>query len=171
MQVLRFGIGLAAAVAIHTLGPRLVPEFSHVVDVFLVVTVLQGLTGNSLVGMVGGLVAGLTHDALTGAPFGLYGFADTLVGYVTARLAQRLVIQRAFGVGLVVAGFVWLQQLSVVLVQLLAAPPVAWPSPGWWLLRSVVAGCLGGMLVFLQSLWQRGRASQKQRRTRRLRMD
>ncbi len=171
MRAVRFVLALAAAVAVHTLGTRLVPGFSRFVDLFLVVAVLQGLSGRSLAGLGGGLAAGLTHDVLSGTPFGLYGFADTLVGYLTARLAQRLVIQRASGVVLLVAGMSLVQQLTLLLVHLLAAPPVAWPDPRWLLLRALTCGVLGGMLVSLRTLWRRGTAARKQRKTRRLRMD
>lgn len=171
MRAARFLLALAAATALTALGARVVPGFSRVVDLFLVLTVLQGLRGSSLAGLAGGLAAGLTHDTLTGGPFGLYGFADTLVGYSTARLSQRLVVQRAFGVALVVGAFSLVQRLLLIVVHLMAAPPVPWPDPTWMLLRAVVCGLLGGMLVWLGALWQRGRAARSRHRSRRLRMD
>ena len=171
MAAVRLVVALAVAVGVHALGVGLVPGFARVVDVFLLVTVLQGLSGRSLAGLTGGLAAGLTHDALTGGPFGLHGFADTLVGYLTARLAQRLVIQRASGVALVVAGLTIVQQLLLLLVHGLAAPPVPWPDPAWLLLRALTCGLLGGMLVLLRGLWHRGRRARRRRKTRRLRMD
>ena len=41
---------------------------------------LRPATGSSLAGLFAGLLVGLVHDALTGGPFGLFGFADTIVG-------------------------------------------------------------------------------------------
>lgn len=171
MRVVRVVLGLLAAVAVHTLGVHLVPGFSRFVDLFLLITVLGGLSGHSLTGLTSGLAAGLTYDALTGSPFGLFGFTNTLVGYLTARVTQRLVIQRASSVGLLTAGFAIVQQLVLLMVHALAAPPVPWPDLRWLLLRALTCGVLGGMLVSLQTLGQRAVAVRKQRRTRRLRMD
>ena len=94
MQSLKLLAAIALAALVHFVGVRLWPDFARAVDVFLVVVALHGLRGNSLSGLLVGLLVGLLQDTLTSGPFGLFGFADTIIGYVTARLAQRLVIQR-----------------------------------------------------------------------------
>src|SRR6185369_5251891 len=95
---IKLALGLAAAVLAHFVGTRLFPVFPQVVDLFLVVVALNALSGNSLAGLLAGMVVGLLYDSLYSHLYGLYGFADTIVGYGTARLAQRLVIQRPTGV-------------------------------------------------------------------------
>jgi len=62
-------------------------------------------------------MGGLLHDTLTSGPYGLFGFADTIVGYTTARLAQRLVIQRSTGVLALVSFASVAQQAIVVAVH------------------------------------------------------
>jgi len=54
------------------------PNFARAVDIFLVVAALYGLRGNSLSGLLVGLVVGLLQDTLTSGLFGLFGFADTI---------------------------------------------------------------------------------------------
>src|SRR6185312_6776838 len=87
VDTLKLLAAIALAALVHFVGMSLWPGFGRTVDVFLVVVVLHGLGGSSFSALVVGLIAGLLQDTLTSAPFGLFGFADTIVGYVTARLA------------------------------------------------------------------------------------
>jgi hypothetical protein len=97
--------------------------------------------------------------------FGLYGFADTIVGYVVARAAQRLVIERAIGVFPVAAAASLVQQAIVVGLTVLLLPERQLPDLGWVAVCSLVSGvaatllyALGGWLVVFN----------EQRRQRRL---
>jgi rod shape-determining protein MreD len=165
VRVLKFVLGLAAAVVAHAVGVRLVPHWSQAVDLFTVVLTLNALAGNSLGGLAGGVAAGMAQDALTGGMFGLYGFADTIVGYVVARAAQRLVIERAIGVFPVAAAASLVQQAIVVGLTVLLLPERQLPDLGWVAVCSLVSGvaatllyALGGWLVVFN----------EQRRQRRL---
>ena len=89
MRSLRFGAALASAVLVQVVGLHLAPWFFLGVDLFLVLLIFNALDGESLAGMLGGCVAGLVTDAITGGPFGLYGMVNTLLGYVTAYAGQR----------------------------------------------------------------------------------
>lgn len=131
MRALRFAVALGLAGVLHFVGMQLFPWFSMAIDFFLVILVFNALDGSTLAGMLGGCAAGLLTDALTGGPFGLFGFADTVVGYGTAATAQRLVIQRSTSSLLVFCLAAAAQQvvvlvLSVMLVSSTEAPDIRW---------------------------------------------
>ncbi len=167
----RLILGLAAALLVHLVGSHLFPDFPRVMDVFLVVVALQALSGNSLAGLLVGLAAGLIHDTLTGGLYGLYGFADTIVGYGVARLAQRLVIQRATGVFGVVGLASVLQQAVLVGLTYLLLPDPALPRPLWAGTKAVACG-LAGMVIYaaIGSL-TRNYETRRRSRMSRLRLD
>lgn len=143
MRALKFIGAILAAVLVHVAGVRIWPEFVHAVDVFLVLTVFIGMGGNVLAGLGCGLLAGLILDALTGGPYGLHGFADTLVGYGTAFASQRLVIQRWSGVLLLFALAAAAQQVILMgLVALLLPGPVPW-GLAWVLIKTATTAVLG----------------------------
>lgn len=163
-------LGLALVVAIEVAANPTIPHFAEAVDLFLVWTALVALGGNSLVGLVAGAVAGLIQDSLAGTPFGLYGFANTLVGYGVARLAQRLVVQRFVSVVLVIAGISLAQQLLVALVSLLVLPTPQIATPGWLAGQAIGCGLVGGAMFYLMDAWRGVAAKRRRRRTRRLKL-
>ena len=171
MQILKFFAALALAVLAHFVGMSVSPAFGRVVDVFLVVVALHGLRGNSLSALLVGLLVGLLHDTLTGGPFGLFGFAGTIVGYVTARLAQRLVIQRATGVLAVVALAAALQQTIVVGLAFLLLPAPELPSPFWVALQAGACGVLGLAVYIASGHWRRTADARRRGRMSRLRLE
>lgn len=170
MRALKLLAALAVALLIHLLGTRLWGDFPRVVDLFLVVVVLHALDGESLPAMLGGLVAGLLHDALSGGLYGLYGFANTLVGYGTARLAQRLVIQRSTGVLGVVAFAAATQQTVLVVLAFLLQTDPALPMPGWIAVRAAVCGLLGMAAHVAGRRWRTEVESRRRGRMRKLRI-
>jgi rod shape-determining protein MreD len=171
LQALRFFAAVALAVLVHFVGMSVSPTFGRVVDVFLVVVALHGLRGNSLTALLVGLLVGLLHDTLTGGPFGLFGFADTIVGYVTARLAQRLVIQRATGVLAVVAFASALQQAIVVGLAFLLLPAPELPSPLWVAVQAGACGVLGLVVYIASGHWRRTSDARRRGRMSRLRLE
>jgi len=143
----RFLLALALAVVVHFVGARIFPEFPRAVDVFLVVVTLYALTGNSLAALLAGLAVGLVEDTLSGGLYGLYGFADTIVGYGTARVAQRLVIQRATGV-FGVAGLASLVQQGIVVgLAWMLFPAPSFPRLLWVGVKALACGALA-MLIY-----------------------
>jgi rod shape-determining protein MreD len=164
VRVLRFSLALAAALLVHFVGVRLWPEFPRAVDLFLVVLVYEALDGNALGGLLAGVAVGLLEDSLTGGLFGFFGCADTLVGYGTARLAQRVVIQRAPGVMLVFLAAAVVQQLVLAILALLLFPDPQTPDPLWVGVRAASSAVLGLLLVLAgrqgrarYDRWRRGR--------------
>jgi rod shape-determining protein MreD len=162
---------LAAAVLFHLLGMHLVPSFARLVDVFLVIVVLYALEGNSLAALFAGLVVGLLHDTLTpGSPYGLFGFADTIVGYSTARLAQRLVIQRSTGVLALVSFAAVAQQAIVAGLAFLLLPAPELPNPVWVAVQAGLCGVLGMAIHIATINWQRSAETRRRGRLSRLRL-
>ena len=170
MNALKFFAAVAAAVLFHFLGVRMIPHFSQVIDVFLVVAVLYGLKGNSLGALFAGMFIGLVHDSLSGGPFGLFGFADTIIAYGAARLAQRLVIQRATGVLALVSFATVAQQAIVVGLALLLLPTPEVPNPVWVAIRAGACGLLGLSIYIASAHWRRTSESRRRGRMSRLRL-
>jgi len=164
-------LGVAAALLVQLVGSHLSPDFPRVVDVFLVVVALHALSGNSLTGLLVGMAVGLLHDTLTGGLYGLHGFADTIVGYGTARLAQRLVIQRASGVFLVVGLASVLQQVVLVGLTFLLLSDPALPRPLWAGAKAVACGLLGMLIYAAAGSLGRNYESRRRSRMSRLRLE
>lgn len=170
MRVVKFALGLGAALLLHVLGVRLFQDFSQGVDLFLVVVSLNALDGHALAGLLGGLAAGLVQDTLTGSVYGLYGFANTFVGYATARLGQRLVIQRASGVVVVVFLASLVQQALVVLLNTLFFVSPEVPALPWLLIRAASTGLLAFLLYVTGSSLKRSWETRRRVRVRKIRL-
>ena len=170
MSALKLLAGLAAAVLFHLGLTQLWPDLARTLDVFLVVIVLYGLGGNSLATLFAGMLVGLMHDTLTNNPFGLFGFAGTIVGYSTARLAQRLVIQRATGVLAVVSFAAALQEAIVVGLMVMLLPDPQLPTPLEVGLKAVFCGVLGMFLHIAGGRWRQSSESRRRSRMSRLRL-
>lgn len=166
MPAARFLLVLAAVVALHFVGARISSDLPRLLDLFLVVVVFYALRGDLFVGLTVGLVAGLATDTLTGGLYGLHGFADTIVGYGTAYVAQRLVIRRPPGVFLMFALAGAAQQAILVgLVVMLLANP-ALPDLTWTLMKVAATGVVGTLAVMTRrgsksrlEAWKRNRTS------------
>jgi len=147
-RALRFAGALIAALLLHLIGARLLPDWSLAVDLMLVVAVFNTLDGSTLSGMLGGLVAGWATDAFTGQPFGLFGLVDTIIGYGAAFAVQRVVIQRTVGAALLFSVAAACQQALMLALRalLLSAPEL--PAWQWVLIKTAVTGLVGAVLFF-----------------------
>ncbi|HEX5758399.1 MAG TPA: rod shape-determining protein MreD [Thermoanaerobaculia bacterium] len=171
MRAVRFFAALGVALLVHLVGARLWAGFPGYVDLFLVVVVLHALDGESLPAMFAGLAAGLLHDALSGGLYGLYGFADTLVGYGTARVAQRLVIQRSTGVFGVAAFAAAVQQAVLVLLAFMLHGAPALPPPAAVAIRAALCGAVAMASYLLMGHWRSGVETRRRGRMKRLRLE
>lgn len=146
MRILRPLALLLVAVAVYFLGMTASSSFSLYLDVFLVVVVLQALSGDTLGALLLGLAAGIVQDTLPpNGPLG-FGFANTLVAYGTARLAQRLVIQKATSVLGVVAFASIVQQTVLASLAYLLLPDPSLPLPWQVGVKALASGALGMIL-------------------------
>ena len=170
MRALKFFAALGLAIMVHLIGVQIDPGFARAVDVFVVLIALYALEGSSLSALFAGLAVGLVHDTLTGGLFGFFGFAGTIVGYGTARLSQRLVIQRPTGVLAVVSFAAALQQAIVVGLAflLLSDPPL--PDPLWIAIQSGACGVLGMIVHVATGHWRRNAETRRRHRMSRLRL-
>ena len=166
MRTVRFIIGLTVALVLHLLAARLLGRYAFAFDFFLLLTVFNGIDGRTAAGLFGGMVSGLTADAVTGGLYGLYGFANSLVGYATAIAAQRLAVQRTAGVILLFAIATAAQQAVVSALLLMFVGDVEFPGPGWVGARVAMAGFAGaagraGWRRTIQGIesWRRSRRS------------
>lgn len=169
MRSLRFGVGLVVAIMLHVVVVRLFAEVAPAVDFFLVLALFNTIDGNLGAGLLGGLVAGLTADALTGGLYGLHGFANTITSYGTAFASRRLVIQKAIGVMLLFSLAAAVQQAIIVGLRLLLLPEAALPTPSWIAARVATVGVLGFLGLALKGRFIKGAENWRRNRTARLR--
>lgn len=169
MRGLRFAAALLAAVLLHVAAVRFFDGFFRVTDLFLVVVVFTALGGTLLAGMLGGLAAGLLTDTLTGGLYGMYGFADSIVGYGAAFAAHRLVIQRATAVWLVFSAAAAVQQTVVIGLSMVLLEDPALPGFLPVVLKVVVTGVLGAASHLTGRRLVRSIGIWKKHRTARLR--
>ncbi len=170
MKLLGFLLGLAAAAALHTLGARLAAGFPAAFDLFLVVVVYNSLSSRLAWSTAGGSAAGLLRDVLSGGLYGLHGFADTLVAYLTARLRERLVIQKPLQVGLLFALAAATQLVILAILQFLLVSGADLPGLGTLAARMVTCGILGPLLLLFDVRLRSVTARWRERRRRRLKM-
>lgn len=149
MRVLEVLAGFAAALIFHSVGTRLWPDFPQAVDPFLVVVVLYALAGRPASSLLVGFAGGLATDALTGGLYGLYGFADTILGYGAAILAQRLVVRRLSSVVFLLALAAAIQQAVLMGLAVLLMPGAPLPGLVWVVVKVATTTALGA--VFFQS--------------------
>lgn len=162
MNTRGFLIGLAAVLVVHLAGVQISPYFSRAIDLFIVLTMLNALDGRTVSGMFGGFICGLCFDAFSGQPFGLYGFANTLAGYLTAVVVHRLITRHPLGLLAVMAVASTVQQASLVVLAWMAIPNPDLPQLPWLALRVTTSSLLGLLLYLL------GRRIQRSREQRRL---
>ena len=170
MKLFWFALGLAAATALHTLGARLAAGFPAVFDLFLVLVVYNSLSSPLGWSTAGGSAAGLMRDALSGGLYGLHGFADTLVAYLTARVRERLVIQKPLQVGLLFALAAAAQLVILASLQFLLVSGAELPGLGTLAARMVTCGVLGPLLLLLDQRLRAAAGRWREQRRRRLKM-
>jgi rod shape-determining protein MreD len=167
---LRFLAGLLAVFVTHLLGVTFVPYFSSAIDLFLVLIVLEASRGDELRGMLAGVVTGLAEDALSGALYGLHGFAGTVVGFAVARTSRRMASQDPGVLGLVALGAQPLHELVVALLESLLVPEGGRPELAWVAARTLSTAVLSfAVLVVGERLGQRY-GDWQQTRTRRVKI-
>ena len=98
IEVYRFGL---AATLLVPLGALLIQSwvpvhlpFMAIFDLPFLVTIFFAVARRSQVaGMVTGGIIGLAQDALSGLPLGIYGIANTVVGYGASSLGVKIDVE------------------------------------------------------------------------------
>lgn len=147
MRFLRFLLLLGLVVLLHGLGTRFADWFPARIDLFLVFVVAWAAESSPLTGLVVGLTAGLAADAVSGGPFGLNGFADTLVGYGVALAVANLAKLNTVGAAALYAVAAVVQQAVLVLLVVLLLPDPNLPSLEAVLWKTV-STAFSGAVVF-----------------------
>ncbi len=170
MRFVKFALGLGVAVLVHLGGAAATPEFARILDLLALVAVLSGLAFGPFVGLFGGALTGFVHDLLSGSPYGYHAFANTFVGYLTARVGQRIIIERPSAVMLtVIVATVAQQAVLFLLAQGLIADQGP-KSPLWWAVKALANGLLAYWLYTLIASLERARERRRIDRVDRLRM-
>lgn len=171
MKLLEFLAALVVATVFYGGALRLFPPVVGWLDPFLIVVLLASLDRHPAWSLSQGMVAGLAYDALSGGLYGLNGIADTVVGYASARLQQRFVVQGAVQVSLLFALATALQQALLALLQFLLVRSAEIASAmrvgGKMLITSVVCT----LLFVAGHRLRRWRSDHRENRKRRLTMD
>ncbi|MEM6454044.1 MAG: rod shape-determining protein MreD [Acidobacteriota bacterium] len=169
--VLRFLLTLAAAVALQVVGMRITPGFVRWVDPFLAITIYVSLAVPGPPALVAGSATGLARDVLSGAAYGLHGFANTAVAYVAARLQMRLVVQDPLRSALLFALCAAVQQVILALLIFFTQPQMAVPRAADALALTLTTALLGGGAVALVARIRRWREETQAARRKRLRLE
>jgi len=143
MAVARFLAGLLLAAVLHFAGVRLFDWFPRAFDLFLLAAVVEARRGLPVGAMFAGLAAGLVTDGVTGGPYGLFGFADTLVAWGVAVAARQLVVQRTTSLASLFAAASAAQQAIVAGLALVFRPGAELAAPEWLLARVGTTALVG----------------------------
>lgn len=87
--VLAIGLAVAAQTTLNrwfTSGP---------VDLVLVVVVFNALSGGRVTGLLGGSLAGLVQDAMSGGVIGMAGLSKTVVGFLAGIVSTQFIVTQA----------------------------------------------------------------------------
>ncbi|MFN2442833.1 MAG: rod shape-determining protein MreD [Thermoanaerobaculia bacterium] len=147
MRWLRFLIGLVIALTIHSLLDSFFPNALTFFNPYVILVVYYAMGGNLFGAIVAGVVAGLIEDAFSGSIFGLHAFSLTVIGYLVAYVASRLVLRGTLAFGLALAGAVIVNEIVIyVLVTILTSHPVELFEEGMFV--KTILTSLFGMLIY-----------------------
>jgi rod shape-determining protein MreD len=166
----KFAAALLVAYLVHLVGVSVSPLFPHAVDPFLLVVVWYSMRTGPVGAELIGTATGLLQDGLSGGLFGLYAFADTVIGYGVALAAQRVVVGQQAARVLIFAAAALVQQL--VLGGLLASvvgTGAPLPTVGTVVAKVVTSALLGAALISMESGARTRWSSWQRRRLGRLR--
>lgn len=170
MTFVRFLVALLGAYLVHLVGVTASPAFPRIIDPFLLVVVWYSMRTGPLGAELIGTATGLLQDSLSGGLFGLFAFADTLVGYGVALAAQRVVVGQQAARVLIFAAAAALQQLVlVVLLRSLVGNAAPMPSVGSVIGKLITTALLGAALISMESRARTQWSSWQRRRSRILR--
>jgi rod shape-determining protein MreD len=110
VEVYRFGFLSSVLLPVSALFLQaFVPLRLHFLSIFdlpfLVVVYFAVVRRSQIAGLMTGAVVGLLQDSLTSKPIGLYGIANTIVGYGASSLGVKINVENAGSRFLVTYGF------------------------------------------------------------------
>ena len=126
------------------------PVRFHVLAIFdlpLLVTIFFGVARrNQLAGLATGSIIGLTQDALTHGPIGVYGIAKTVIGYAASSLGVKIDVENPGSRLLMTMAFYFVHGWIIWgVTRVMTAHPVAWR----WMHELIAAVCNGLLAIVL----------------------
>jgi rod shape-determining protein MreD len=163
IEVHKFRTGaIAGATILALMLQTFVPVYFHgfsILDLPLLVVIYFGLSRrNPATGLLLGMVIGLLQDSLSGptVPFGLYGIAKTIIGYLASSIGARLDTEHPAARFAVTMFFFVVHQGVITLTRRLL---LAEPEP-WFTARLLIDATVNAVVaVFLFVLLDRLRKS------------
>ncbi len=105
-----------ACILLQVLLPKMVPWLAHL-DLPLVATIFFAVARRSqIAGSVTGMTIGLLQDGLTNHPFGVYGIAKAIIGYVAASIGFAVDVENVLNRMMLVFGFSFAQSGLLYLI-------------------------------------------------------
>jgi rod shape-determining protein MreD len=106
-----------AAVVLQATGSKVFSRLA-LLDLPLIVTIFFAVARRSPVaGTLTGAAIGLFQDAFTNQPFGIYGMAKALVGYMAASIGVRLDVENTNTRALLACSFSLIQSVLLYLIR------------------------------------------------------
>jgi len=122
--------------------------FLKLFDIPLIVTIFFAVSRRSqMAGMLTGCAIGITQDALTHLPIGIYGISKTIVGYVASSIGVRVDVDNPGSRFLMVVFFTFLHDgLYYIVSRQLLGLPADWRF--FHELSAALANALLAVLLF-----------------------
>jgi rod shape-determining protein MreD len=122
IEVHKYYSGAIVAVVILALAlEALLPVYfraAAILELPLLVTIYFGLSRrNPSTGLLLGMVIGLAQDSLGHTPFGMYGIAKTVVGFVASSFGSRIDVEHPISRFLLTFAFFHLHNAVLVLIS------------------------------------------------------
>ncbi len=95
MTALRVVAAIVVALILQSVVARLVGNGQVPVDLVLVSVVSTALLYGRVAGLLGGSLAGLAQDALSGGVLGIGGLANSVVGFFTGMIGTQFIVTQA----------------------------------------------------------------------------
>ncbi|HEX8143716.1 MAG TPA: rod shape-determining protein MreD [Pyrinomonadaceae bacterium] len=161
MRQLKIALVLAVALILQT-SLRAIWEPLAYVDLPLIVVVYFALQRDPLQALVIGAVAGLAMDALGGGGLlGAGGFSKTLVAYLIAYLATRVMLDNPLVRIPVLAGAALLDSLVFVLLHRMLSQPTLKPFAETASFKLIATTVVGTLILYVLDTFFSDRARQR----------
>src|SRR5215210_1326363 len=161
MRQLKIGLVLALAIILQSSLGALWPDRIYV-DLPLIVVVYFALQRDPLQALVIGAVAGLAMDAVGGGGLlGAGGFSKTLVAYLIASLATRVMLDNPLARIPVLAGASLLDSLLFVLLHRMLSQPSLKPFAETASFKLIGTTVVGTLVIYVLDIFLSDRARQR----------
>ncbi len=155
MRWLRFLIGLLIALTIHSLLNSFFPNALAFFSPYVILVVYYAMGGNLFGTIVAGVIAGLVDDAFSNAIFGLHAFSLTVIGYIVAYVASRLVLRGTVAFGLMLAGSIIVNEIVIYVLVVILTPQTVELFEEGMLVKTILTSLFGMLLYQLLTLFLR----------------